>query len=128
MDSPHPTRAAPNVPEGSISGGCGRSRRAGEVGDVAGTPATAGSSVLASRTRGCSGSEDVLEDRHAALDHRLEESDWLYSFVQGVMAVRGPPSSAVRRWADPGSTAGPAMASRDDRTNTPARGGIVREA
>ena len=44
------------------------------MGDVAGTPDTVGSSVLASGTRDCSGSEDGLEGRHAALDHRLDES------------------------------------------------------
>ena len=60
------------------------------MGDVAGTPATVGSSVPASGTRGCSGSEDGLEDGHAALNHRLEESDRLgEEFVSEAQRVPG---------------------------------------
>ena len=38
---------------------------------------TTGRIRMTKRTRGFGGSEDGLEGRHAALGHRLEESDWL---------------------------------------------------
>ena len=56
------------------------------MGDVAGTPVPLGSSVLASRTRGCRGSEDGLAGRQIALKHGVEEPDRL-----------GEESSARRR-------------------------------
>ena len=59
------------------------------MGDVAGTPVPLWSSVLASETRGCRGSDDGLAGRQIALKHGVEKSDRL-----------GDESSA-RRGGDP---------------------------
>ena len=73
-----------------------RSRIAyGEVSDVAGTQVPLGSSVMASGTRGCRGSENGLAGCQIALEHGVEESDRL-----------GEESSARRR-GDP--ERGPAL-------------------
>ena len=66
------------------------------MGDVAGTPVPLGSSVLASGTRGCRGSEDGLAGRQVALNHGVEES--------------GPARGEVDNDAREGPGAGPRVA------------------
>ena len=92
--------AAPNQGGSECAGGVDQRRLRARAGGRAKwamspeTPATVGSSVPASGTRGCSGSEDGLEDGHAALDHRLEESDRLgEEFVSEAQRVPGAGAS-----------------------------------